>query len=154
VSASALSEDERQAWGAAMPINMGGEYLPDLEDGEVEIARVVVESVMLDVSSVRAREDGDIIRYRVVDEQNSTFEFSPTESSEPFSLGEVVELIDSATSESLGEGGLVLGFAEFWVESGVDPDELGDMAYVWSAFYPGLTGLYRDALVEAGSARA
>src|SRR5690554_1885725 len=34
---------------------MGGEYLPDMRAGEVEIARVVLASATMDVTSVRAR---------------------------------------------------------------------------------------------------
>lgn len=35
-----LSESERRAWGAIHPSHMGGEYLPPLLSGEVEIARI------------------------------------------------------------------------------------------------------------------
>lgn len=39
-------------WG---PSWMGGEYLPDSEPGEVEIARIVLQSTTMDVFSIRAR---------------------------------------------------------------------------------------------------
>jgi hypothetical protein len=56
-----LSESERQATGQLHPWAMGGEYLPDLAKNEVEIARVVLKSVTMDVISVRARREGDLI---------------------------------------------------------------------------------------------
>ena len=51
---------------------MRGEYLPDYEAGEVEIARIVLASGTLDVYSVRARWVGGELRYRVVDEYGQT----------------------------------------------------------------------------------
>jgi hypothetical protein len=47
---------------------MGGEYLPDYEQGEVEIARLVLASTTQDVYSVRARWVGSVLRYHIVDE--------------------------------------------------------------------------------------
>ena len=42
---------------------MGGEYLPPLEDDEIEIAQYVYASVTQDVTSIRARRCGKRIRY-------------------------------------------------------------------------------------------
>jgi hypothetical protein len=50
------------------PQAMGGEYLPALSPGEVEIARIVLESTTRDIISFRARRGKDRIRYKVVDE--------------------------------------------------------------------------------------
>jgi hypothetical protein len=47
---------------------MGGEYLPDRRDTEVEIARINIDSTTSDVTSVYARPGKDRINYRVVDE--------------------------------------------------------------------------------------
>ena len=47
---------------------MGGEYLPDRRDTEVEIARLNIDSTTSDVTSVYARPGKDRINYRVVDE--------------------------------------------------------------------------------------
>jgi len=63
-----LSEEERTAIGHIHPRFMGGEYLPDQDEGEVEIARIEIDSTTSDVTSVYARRDGSTIRYRVVDE--------------------------------------------------------------------------------------
>ena len=40
LDASRLEPELREAWGAMHPMNMGGEYLPPMFDGEVEIARI------------------------------------------------------------------------------------------------------------------
>ena len=47
---------------------MGGEYLPDRRDTEVEIARLNIDSTTSDVTSVYARPGKDRINYRAVDE--------------------------------------------------------------------------------------
>ena len=47
---------------------MGGEYLPKLEKGEVEIARISLRSVTADQISARARRIGAQIEYAIVDE--------------------------------------------------------------------------------------
>jgi hypothetical protein len=47
---------------------MGGEYLPDRRDTEVEIARIKIDSTTSDMTSVYARPGKDRINYRVVDE--------------------------------------------------------------------------------------
>ena len=44
------------------------EYLPDLMENEVAIARITIASITLDVTSVYARLGKNRIRYRVVDE--------------------------------------------------------------------------------------
>ena len=62
-----LSEEDRTAWSAGGPWCMGGEYLPEMEEGEVEIARISMESTTSDQVSVSARQVGDYIHYRIVD---------------------------------------------------------------------------------------
>ena len=49
------------------PSWMGGEYLPRVKPQEVEIARVVLQSVTMDVFSLRARWSGGRYHYRIVD---------------------------------------------------------------------------------------
>ena len=51
----ALSENVRSFTGRIHPRFMGGEYLPDLEASEVEIARISLQSTTFDVISIRAR---------------------------------------------------------------------------------------------------
>lgn len=65
---SALPDPLRRFLGAQHASEMGGEYLPDLVSGEVEIARITIASTTQDVTSVYARLAGDAIELRVVDE--------------------------------------------------------------------------------------
>lgn len=50
------------------PAFMGGEYLPDCDPNEVEIARITIASTTQDVTCVYARRVPGGIEYRVVDE--------------------------------------------------------------------------------------
>jgi hypothetical protein len=47
---SALSDSDRQALGRIHPAFMGGEYLPDLAQSEVMIARITIASTTQDVT--------------------------------------------------------------------------------------------------------
>ena len=47
-----LDEVDRKVWGSIYPLLMGGEYLPDVEDDEVEIARVSLMSTAGDQISI------------------------------------------------------------------------------------------------------
>jgi hypothetical protein len=94
---ASLDDRARAALGRVHPTLMGGEYLPDLAPGEVEIARIELASTTADVIAVFARREGDHIRYRLVDEyQDLLYDFSPERSDEPLSLGELVGLLDHA----------------------------------------------------------
>jgi len=63
-----LNAEERQSLGRFHPSFMGGEYLPDRQSEEVEIARITIASTTQDVTSVYARQGAKRIIYRVVDE--------------------------------------------------------------------------------------
>src|SRR6188472_3296331 len=63
-----LSDADRRAWESRHPENMGGEYLPDQEPDEVEIARIVIASTTQDVTSVYVSQVDGVLVYRVVDE--------------------------------------------------------------------------------------
>lgn len=65
-TASAIRD--RKVLEAMHPMFMGGNYLPAAEDGEVEIARIRIASTTDDVTSVYAKCDEGVIRYRVVDD--------------------------------------------------------------------------------------
>ena len=90
---SALSEEERRTIGRIHPAFMGGEYLPDLDTTEVEIARIGIRSTTSDVTSMYARRGKGCIHYRVVDEYGGeTLTGSAEHTSEkPLSLGELYE---------------------------------------------------------------
>lgn len=62
------SASELRSLESIHPMFMGGNYLPDAEEGEVEIARIEIDSTTFDVTSLLARPVGAQIRYQVVDE--------------------------------------------------------------------------------------
>lgn len=68
-----LTDEDREAWGRLHPSNLGGEYLPGLEDEEVEIARVAIASTTGDVQSIRAHRVSGEIAVQVVDEYGDDF---------------------------------------------------------------------------------
>ena len=76
---------------------MGGEYLPECEEGEDEIARLILASATRDVYSVRAGSITEDFRYRVVDEYDTDWCLTRETSRSPLSVRELVELIDGAT---------------------------------------------------------
>lgn len=63
-----LDNEERRARAAVHPTFMGGEYLPDFEEGEIEVARIDLRSTMADAISIRMRQLPEGFAYRVVDE--------------------------------------------------------------------------------------
>ena len=63
-----VSDQDCLALERIHPLYMGGNYLPNLRPGEVEIARIQIYSTTGDVAAVYARRVGPRIRYRVVDE--------------------------------------------------------------------------------------
>ena len=100
IAKSALSDEERTAFGRIHPDFMGGEYLPDIGDQEVEIARITLASTTSDVTSVYARRDKHRIRYRVVDEYDGEMLTGPgpttRTSIKPLTLKELVKFFDGA----------------------------------------------------------
>jgi hypothetical protein len=127
-----LDQEDREAIGRIHPAFMGGEYLPPLEDGETEIARISLASVTADQISVRARRVREGVTYRIVDEYSTDYSQShrrPGDSGEPLTLAELVALIDGAGDE----GGVVLRHA---IASGAD------FVRVTSEFYPQLGHYY------------
>lgn len=137
---SALSDEERRALARIHPMLMGGEYLPDMEEQEIEIARICLRSVTSDVTSVYARLVPGGIAYRVVDEyEGSTLE-GPSEctSPSPLSLGEL-------TSFFLGA---------WWLMETLEvnfEDDLESMLRFFrgeSAFYPQFDELLRQMVAE------
>ena len=68
-----LTEDHRKRLGMIHPSFMGGEYLPDCVADETEIARIELQSTLADVTSIRARREGEEYVYSVVDEHDDTY---------------------------------------------------------------------------------
>lgn len=141
------TETVRAVFSRMHPSLMGGEYLSDTSDGEVEIARVELQSVTGDVFSVRARPDGDQIRYRIADEYEAAFIVEPEVSDRPLTLGELIGLLDGVSSpDDYGEacnGGLVEGFWQYTLDVGEESaEEAAAFATAESAFYPMLGAYY------------
>ena len=135
-----VSEGDRKALEAMHQMFMGGNYLPDTADGEVEIARIRIASTTFDVTSVYARRQDGVIRYRVVDEYGGDTLEGPAEmeSNQPLSLGELADfflaawpLIDVLDMNFEGDRDSSLGF--FVAESD---------------FYPDLDALCRQRVIE------
>jgi len=136
----ALSEADRKALESYHPMFMGGNYLPDTDDGEVEIARISIKSTTYDVTCVYARPEQGAIHYRVVDEYNGETLQRPTETTteKPMTLAEFADFFLSA-----------------WrlldvLESNFEGDREGAMDFfsASSAFYPQFDSLCRERVRE------
>ena len=133
------------------PSWMGGEYLPKHRRHEVEIARIVLQSVTMDVFSIRARWSGGRYRYRIVDEYEGVYTLTPMSSARTLTLGRVIRLIETVkTSEdSFGtEGGLVECWWNQQREHGDDPEGCVAFAWVESELYPDLARWYEQRARE------
>ena len=143
-----LSSKDRQAIGRIHPMFMGGEYLPELEECEVEIARIEIKSTTYDVTSVRACLDGDRIAYRVVDEYDGdtlTGRNART-SDRPLTQGELVEFFDGAWS--------ILDVLDYnYGEDGYDEDEMLAFVRPSSEFYPEFGRLCYERIKDWGQAK-
>ena len=99
-------DDLRPILTGIHPEFMGGEYLPKYLPGEVEIARIELESTTADVISIRARRRTrkSRILYRVVDEypENGQWEINVRSSARPLTFRKLVRLIDTAVSPLIG----------------------------------------------------
>ena len=146
---SALSDGERQALGRIHPAFMGGEYLPDLLQNEVAIARITIASTTQDVTSVYARRRKRRIYYRVVDEyEGETLCGKNTRTStRPLALRELEAFFNGAWSIF---DVLAMNFGH----SGYDRDEMLDFVVgVESQFYPQIGKLYEWRIDAWAAAR-
>ena len=138
----ALLKDEvddsvRESLGRIHPSFMGGEYLPEYFPGEIEIARICLQSTTGDVISLRAYPTpSGKIGYRVVDEYEAAFTLPIPESDLPLTLRELVLQLDEGTMDDHGfpDGGLSLGYNNLNAESG-DVEQLRHFTRISSGFY-------------------
>lgn len=87
------------------PRARGGEDLPDLEKGEVEIARLsLTNSVHGEVTSLRAKKVGKDIELRMVDEYETAIGLPYDRVSETLSGEQVVELFRDAEPSPMSTG--------------------------------------------------
>lgn len=87
---TSLDDEDRRARAAVHPTFMGGEYLPDFEEGEIEVARIDLRSITADAISIRLRRLPTGFTYRVVDEYDGECLAEPSSVTvdQPFTLHE------------------------------------------------------------------
>ena len=133
-----LSENVRRFTGRIHPRFMGGEYLPDFEAGEVEIARIALESTTSDVISIRARRTAKgTILYRVADEYEGEFHLSRKRSKRPMSLREMIAFLERTELDGV-TGGLMLGYNDMNADAMGERESLRHFTRISSEFYPQL----------------
>jgi len=142
-----LGEEDRAAWGAIHPMFMGGEYLPPSDDGEVEIVRISLRSVTGDQISVRAKREGETVKYRVVseyeDDEDMHYLQPFYESNGPLTLGRLVSLIDgSEIPGDIYSGGLVVASWNAGYDGSGKVDDSINFVSIDSPFYPELKTYY------------
>jgi hypothetical protein len=136
---------------------LGGEYLPNLDRSEVEIARIELRSTLADVFSLRARVEGGRYVYRMTDEYESTFELTPATSEATLTLQELVRLIDGVKSPTLDLSGRPFVEAWWWSLHGCSYytlEDCTDFAWVASEQYPQLGAYYEERAREWREERA
>lgn len=135
-----LGEEERRAWGSIHPAMMGGEYLPALRAGEVEVARIVIASTTCDVTCVYAIPKGNRIALRVVDEyEGMTLDAPVTRTvGRPLSLHELLSFFLKAwdIQQVLAANFQELGFSRCEVHAFITS--------ATSSYYPGFEAALRE----------
>ncbi len=130
-----LPEAKRNELGRIHPSFMGGEYLPDYQYGEVEIARICLRSTTSDVISLRARPNEAGIAYRIIDEYDGKFHLPITQSKLPLTLAELVQQFEDGELTELDCcGGLALGYNNMNAE-GCDFEDLRHFTRIVSDIY-------------------
>jgi hypothetical protein len=132
---SALPDPLRQYLGSLHPSAMGGEYLPDLAPQEVEIARITLASTTQDVICAFARQAGEAIELRVVDEYDGDTLSSGRvrKVKAPLSLGELTKFFLSRWN--------LLDLLQMNLEYWDPPEQALDFFGASSDFYPDFGGL-------------
>ena len=143
-----LSDDERKGLGLIHPSFMGGEYLPDCDTDETEIARIELRSTLADVISIRAKRDGSEYHYSVLDEYGDTYSLFTQTSEDTFTLDDLVDFIDY--SEQIGgwSGGLSLSYNNANTEGGMDRESLEEFTTISSEIYPQLEEHYQNVFAD------
>lgn len=140
-----LDEQRLRRWGRVHPSMMGGEYLPEIVPGEIEIARIELQSVTADVISIRALEGAGGIDYSVVDEHESEYNVAIPHSPHPLSMRQVVQQINRSYAEGdhwCERLGVPLGVIAMNLEYEADPDTMLSFVTVRSDFYPQLENYF------------
>ena len=138
---SELNQSLKEIQGQIHPWMMGGEYLSDFSNNEIEISRVVLKSTTMDVCSFRVRKQKLRYVYRIVDEYSNSYELPQKTSVNPLTLEQVVNILDNCETicydngEKLGDAGLIKPHIEYLFEEMEDEDEILDFVTVESSFY-------------------
>ena len=145
-----LTEWERKTIGRLHPVYMGGEYLPDANKNQVEIARVIMKSTTQDIISIRATKRKNNINYSIDDEYaddelDGYVVFQKT-SKYPFSFKELINFLDNS-QHSNGEVGICGGardanYTTYALTFEEDPEDHWDFETAESAFYEQLEEWY------------
>lgn len=144
---STLCEQARDGFGRIHPFFMGGEYLPDYLGRKTEIARLELRFTTADVMSIRARRDGRLLRYRIVDEYDTEFEQQRQSSRKPLTLEQLVRFVDGSRHPGLSSG-LAMGYSEMNEEDGCSREKLRHFTTVRSELYPQLEKHYDQVFAE------
>ncbi len=166
--ADTLDGDERDAYVAEDPaVRCAGEYLPAYLPGELEIARIVIETRPRIVYSLRARSKlpigrrphfgrGTHLTYeerralRMVDEHGTQFDLPSEHQMGTFSLRELIRFIDGVRASTVIEHPAHVPFPEALVLEAaglnVPTAQMPRFVQVSSTVYPELLPFYRDRL--------
>lgn len=115
---------------------------------EVEIARIALSSVLMEVLSVRAVREGDLIRYRIQDDHDFGDLCCPDKvSTDALTLDEVVDFIDGIHQFDRGVdlGPYYIAVRELNIYYGGSTiDEMEHFASVSSGFYPEIFHVFKQ----------
>ena len=133
---SSLTNDERKHLGAIHPMFLGGEYLPDYNPGETEIARIELKSVTQDVISLRVNKKNGLLRYSLVDEYDAhTFWPAKRTGKKPFTLAELIDFTDNSNHDIDQPGGLVFVYNNYNEKGGSSRESLEIFTTISSEIY-------------------
>lgn len=142
---SSLTNDERKYLGAIHPMFMGGEYLPDYNPGETEIARIELKSVTRDVISLRVKKKNGLLRYSLVDEYDEhTFWPAKKTSKKPFTLAGLIDFIGNSNHDIDQPGGLVFVYNNYNESGGCSRESLESFTTISSEIYTQLKQHYQN----------
>jgi len=128
--------------GSLHPTLLGGEFLPDYDPEEIEIARITMDSTTQEVITIRAS-PGTVERpiiYQVFNEYETHYNFEPQFSQLPLTLEELIRLIDTSKGDM---GGIGLDIIQTNLDcNGRRPEYYANFLHFSSEFYPGLDRHY------------
>lgn len=143
-----LTESERITLGLVHPRLMGGEYLPDRNPNQVEIARIVLDSTTQDVLSLRAEKSSGLIAYHLVDEYEFEYVVFPEFSMKPLTFDELIALFGSVQDLTNNRKSIPSMFREYFeIEPRTTYKEISEwtkFVEFHSEFYPQLNEFYRE----------